>query len=458
MIKRNKIPTILGVLVLLGGLFGGVILLNKAQIFRIGASPTITPKDIRVGNISDTSATVSWITEDQTTDFISYGDTQKIGTIINETQDDSKFTTHSITITGLLPSTVYYYKINSNGTTFDNGGTPWQFTTGPSISSQSQNSYTVSGSVITASGTPAKRAIVYITINGYLVSTLASDAGNYVVQLSQVRQLDLDSYANIDPTNTLLEIYIENESSDIATAKIYPQAANPVPTLVMGQDKDFRSLESSSEGQNPDANLSLPETSTGESKFNVSETDTETSKTKSVTLESVNNGETVTSDQPEFFGNGTVGQQITITVHSSEEISGTTKVSSNGSWKWSPPSNLSEGAHTIIISWIDSSGITRTITRNFIVQAGEMPAFVSTPSATPTSTPLTTKTPTPTKSPTPTPTVKATATPKITATSLETSEPLPVTGEATPTLLFMAAGLTILAFSFYTWKISSKNL
>lgn len=322
---------------------------------------------------------------------------------------------------------------------------------------------------MTASGEPSKRALVYITINGYTISALTSDNGTFVLQLGVTRSPDLSKYASIDPAKTLLEVSATTETGEVVTAKIFPQSANPIPALVVGQDQDFRNLQPTMDGQNPNVNLNLPESASNASKFNVTSTNTNTTEAKSVTLESVSDGETINSDKPEFFGNGPSGTNITIEIHSEDNISGTSKVSSSGSWKWSPPSNLSAGAHTITISWVDALGIKRTLTRNFVVQAGELPAFEATPSAKPTASPIPTKSPTPTAKPTATPlpsgTPKATATPSIapsitpipTRTPIPTEAALPVSGTSTPTIMLFMMSLGILSFSFYTWRLYKEK-
>jgi len=457
MIKEKNIPTILGIVILLIGVFAGVFLLRTNQVFRIGASATAVPKDVRVSNLSDSSVTVSWITDDQTADFISYGETQNVGTVANETDNDQKFFTHSITITGLKAGTAYYYKIDSEGTDFDNNGVPWQFTTGPSLTGNGSSTL-VSGSVITATGQPSARTIVYITINGYLLSTLTSDTGSFVLQLNQTRTSDLSSYTTIDPTQTLLEVSVEGAGGEIATAKIYPQSANPIPTLVMGQDQDYRNLQPTNDSQNPNANLNLPETATSESKFDISTGSAIASTSaKSVILESLNEGETVTSTQPQFFGKGPGGEKITITVHSEQAVSGSVTIPSNGSWSWSPSTDLAAGTHSIIITWVDATGITRSLTRDFVVQAGEVPAFTAsgsgsspTPTATPTLTPLPTFAPIVTATPTPAATFSPT--PESTASTAA----VPVTGDLTPTLLLFMMGVVVLSFSFAVWKMSES--
>lgn len=442
MIKRNKIPTIIGIFILFVGVFAGVFLLRTTQIFRIGASATATPKDIRVSNLSDSSVTISWITGSAATDFLSWGKTQgNLGNIENESGSNQKFFTHSVTLTGLTANTTYFYKINSEGTNFDNSGIPWQFATVNTLSGN-QSVVPVSGSVISASGNVSKRAIVYINVNGYLLSTLTSDSGNFVLQLGQI--------PSIDPANTLLQVSVEAPDGETATAQIYPQSANPIPPLVLGQVQDYRSLQPTGSGQNPSANLSLPVNATTESKFDIS-TPSGTPKLTSVIIESITEGETVTSTQPQFFGKGPAGETISVTIHSAQAVSGTVQIPKSGSWSYSPSTPLSAGAHSITISWTDATGILRTLTRGFVVQAGEVPAFTASNSgSTPTPTATAIATVLPTVTPTPTPTPTRTASPSA------TPMPVPVTGDLTPTLLLFMMGVVVISFSVFVWKFSEN--
>src|SRR5258706_1477468 len=447
--KENKIPTILGIIILLAGTFLGVFDVNMTQVFKIGASPQTAPKDIRLSNINDSSATISWVTDGETTDFLNWGTTQNnVSQIEKEDNQNSKFFVHSITLTGLTANTNYYYKINSNGTSYDSGGIPWQFTTGSTLD-LNKSSMPVSGSVISPSGQPAKRALVYLNLSGYLASTITSDTGNFVLQLANIRSNDLKSYVQIDPKNSLLEISVQSGQDGVSSAKIFPQSANPIPAMVLGQVYDLRNLPPNLDGQSPGVNLQLPESATPESKFNT-ENSTGSGKPTSVILENITEGETVTSTQPQFFGKGPAGENLTITVHSETPITDTVQVPNNGSWSWTPPAGLSAGAHTITISWIDVSGITRSLTRDFIVQAGEAPAFTASQSGA-TATPKALQSASPEASPTATP--KATITPKPTASA--SAQPVPVTRELTPTLVLSIMGIAIMIFSFAVWKLAA---
>jgi hypothetical protein len=450
MVKKNTIPTILGVIILILGAFAGVFFLKSSTTFKIGADAAAAPKNIRVANITDSSATISWTTDKATVNFLLWGTAAaSVTKTENEDSSGAKFFSHSITLTGLAANTTYFYKINSDGATYDNSGTAWQFKTGASLGSV-KNSLLMSGSVINASGTPEKRALVYADIGGYLLSTQTSDTGNYVFQLASARTTDLQAYAEVEPSQTLVQISVQATPTGISSAQIYPQSGNPVPPMIIGQTYDFKNEPVNNAGDIPDADLNLPQDEEKQSKFNVTVPD-ETPKPTSVILESLADGEVITSTQPQFFGKGPEGVQLVIEVHSEESIKANVNIPESGSWSYEVPTDLAPGEHTITISWVDLSGITRFLTRNFVVKAGEIPAFTASQSGS-------TATPSPTTvasgSPTPVPSV--TASPTLSPTATPTALPVPVTGDLTPTLLLFIMGLVITSFSFIVWKVAEN--
>ena len=440
-VKKSKLPTILGVVILLIGTFFGVFLINSRQIFRLGAEGASSPKDIRVSNTTDTSVTISWVTEVESLGFVLWGSSESVIDNVEKESDQKSFT-HSVTIDGLKAQTKYFYKINSDGTLFDNQGISWQVTTGTALG-LNKSSILVSGSVLTATGQTVKKSLVYANVGGYMFSTLSSDTGNYVFQLSNTRTSDLGNYFPINESQTLIELFVQTGSQGVSSAQVFPQSANPAPPLILGQTHDFRSLPPSKSDGVPSASLELPNEIESESKFLVPENLDSQSSTEVVTLENISEGESVTSTQPEFLGDGPSGETLTIKVESENPITETVKVSTNGSWKWSPPTDLAEGIHKITITWKDVNGITRSLTRNFVVQAGEAPAFEASASGS-------TATPTPTSTVKPTTTAKASVTP--TASPTGTLPPTPETGSLTPTMLFSILGLGVIALSFAIWK------
>jgi len=444
--KKNNIPTLLGIVLLVFGLAAGILLVQNRQIFRLGTAPQASPKDIRITNITDSSFTISWATDKETGGFILWGETENslTKTELNEIGEISD--THSVTVQGLFPDKTYYFEISSDGANFDNSGIPWQITTGPELLDQAISN-SISGTILTATGTPAEKAIVYVTLAGASpLSTTTSQNGSWVVPISSARNQNLTSFIEINGTTTLIEISVQASSRGVATAQIYPASAKPAPPIILGESMDFKNEPASETGGVPKANINLPDGADPSSGFEVSD-DIASPSAETVTLESLDEGEVVTSTEPEFFGEGPPGTAITITIES-DPVTDQTTISSSGSWSWNPPEELSEGSHKITITWRDASGILRTLTRTFVVQAAEGPAFESTPSATPTSTP--TASPSPTASPTPT----ASATPTVTPTS--TASGIPDSGNLKPTVLYSIMGLGLIIFSltlgFFTFR------
>jgi hypothetical protein len=428
---KSKIPTIIGISILIIALAVGVALVQFRQVFRLGAAGGTAPKNVRVANIADTQVSISWVTEKESQGFVKWGASQS--SLMDTSQDETEETsfTHMVTLRDLSPQKTYFFKINSGGDDFDNSGSPWQVKTGPALSVPTNLSL-VSGSVLTATGLPAKNSLIYISVSGSLLSTLTSQGGTWVIPLSRARSANLSSFLTIDPARTLLEISVDAGPDGVSSAKIYPQSANPVPPMILGEVYDWKNLGPTAQGSLTSAEVNLPGESTPSSRFQVPSGGTGR-ETAAVTLDSTEAGEVVTSTRPEFFGSGPSGTKLSIELKSTP-VSVSVSIPSSGEWKWSPTSPLEPGTHTITLSWRDAGGILRSLTRTFIVQAAEGPAFVSTPSATPTFKPTAT----------PTPTIKPTATP--------TAPPTPESGGLTPTLLLFIMGISTMAFGVFLWR------
>jgi len=144
------------------GVVVGVFLVRNRQIFRLGASGEITPKDVRVTNITESSLTVSWTTDKETSGAVSFGKNEMLGqTLLSEVEGQA--TLHSAVLTGLDPESGYFIKINSNETEFDNNGVPWQASTGP-ILEPTTETVVVSGKILDTDGNPAGGVLVYVEI------------------------------------------------------------------------------------------------------------------------------------------------------------------------------------------------------------------------------------------------------------------------------------------------------
>lgn len=439
----RKIPTIIGILILVLGTAAGIILVATSKQFKLGASPDITPQDVRITNISSSSFTVSWITDKPTIGYIMYG-TSKDSINQNTPAPQVAQSIHWIQVQSLTPGAQYFFKINSAGSEFDNNGIPWTGNTAPQISQAQPPSSMISGSVEDQGGLPAVGVAVYVTIQGVSpLSAITSSTGSWVIPLNTARTTDLGNYATISPDNSLLQIFVQGGIAGVSTAQAYPKAANPTPTIKLGQIYDFRNQTSPTQTETPGSSLNLPQTATGSSSFNLNQIASTSGATKTVTITSIKNGETISTTKPQIIGNGSPGTKVTITVKSTPQ-SATVTVGPDGTWLWTPPANLDPGTHTLTVSWTDASGILQTLTRTFTVQASGGPAFVATPSATPTATLGGIILPTPT----PTSTLSGAARVTLPATG----GAIPISGSLTPTLALSMMGIGLVVSSFILWK------
>ncbi len=447
--NKSKIPTILGILILITGVAVGVFILQQQQTFKLGASPEASPKNIEITNITSESFTVSWTTDKETIGYLKWGKKKPNENNSYQAEKTAK-NIHQISLHNLEPNTNYSFIINSDGKDHDNNNIPWQVKTGPPLPPP-QKTNIISGKVILPTGQPASNKLVYLNAAGISpLSTLTSSNGDWVIAISNARSNSLNSYANIDE-NTLLEILIQGGPSGIASAQIYLKAANPTPPITLGKIHDFRSETGSHQEEIPASQINLPEETEKDikSKFVVPAVEKE-EETSSVTLDSIEDGEIIFTNDPEFFGKGPSGNSIKITVES-DLISDELTIPSSGAWKWSPPKELEPGEHKITISWVDKTGILRTLTRTFIVQAAENePAFESTPSGnepSPTPTIKPTQTPKPTATATPKVTTSPTSTPRVSIPSTDSATP--IAGNPIPTIIMLLFGTVFLFLGIF---------
>lgn len=436
MFKKRTIPTILGILVLIIGVAAGILLVESRRVFRLGAEPEISPKNVRVTNVSDTSFTVSWTTDKQTQGFVRWGEGAKsLEKIAVDSEDIASFT-HSVDLENLAPLTAYYLQINSGGVDFDNSGIPWQVKTGAKIFTAPPSSI-IFGTILTPATLPAKNVLVYVSVGGGSpLSTLTTDDGSWTIPISAARTQSLDAYLPIDETSTLVEISVQAGPLGIASAQIYPAAARPVPPITVGQVHDFKNLPPLKTGEIPESSVGLPSEPTPSSGFQVE--DEVIKEGETVTLASIQEGDVITTSELRFQGEGPPGAILTLTIES-EPITQQVTIDGSGNWKLDLSQGLSEGLHKITITWRDASGILKTIERTFTVQAAETEA---TPTPTSTPTPKPTATPSPTATPTPTP------------TRLATTAAMPESGSLTATFLLSIMGLASIIFGGVLFTLS----
>ena len=455
-LMAKRIPTLIGVLILLGGLVAGVILVNNRQGFLTKAGPTESPKNVKITNNGADTFTVSWTTDTPVTGFIKYSEnpakiTSPAGDIRDQISGSSQsYTNHYVTVTGLNPATTNYFLIGSGSQMYDDSGKPFQVRTGPTVIAPPED--VISGKVVGADGNPVNNAIVYVeTEGGQTLSAMTKVDGTWRLNLALSRD-STGAVLTYDTAAAVLSIFVQAGISGSATAITNTGLAKPVPDIVLGKNQNFVTATEASGSGTLDAGTVKSEGFGNIAQEAAPVAAPEATETGSLTVSyPALNGEMIATSSPEFRGNTAPGTTIRITVQSSVELTQMIKADKNGLWQWTPPQSLDPGVHTLTLEYTDTNNIFQRIVRTFTVLAagdlGGLPAFVSTPSGS--ITPTITVTPTPTLSGRPsvtpliTPSVASTRAANMPAT---TSSNLESTGSLGITILMGSLGVVLLLF------------
>jgi len=196
-------------------------------------SATVEP---RVSNVADKSFTVSWISQSAEQGQVNWGTDPAA---LDQTAEDDRGAatlndTHHVTISGLTADTAYFFTVASGGVTYDDGGTPFEVTTGPSLAFTMPEM--VSGQVFKADGTTlAEGAIVYAQIgtsSSQVLSGLTDASGTWALDIAPARATDFQGYyahADEDDLSCQIQGAADGSRSDvvtIATAKAGAPAVN----------------------------------------------------------------------------------------------------------------------------------------------------------------------------------------------------------------------------------------
>lgn len=481
-LMKTRIPTILGLGVLIIGVVAGVLLVGEGTGgFLPRADADKTPEQVRITNITDTSFSVSFTTRAPTMGLLEYGESAKnLEQKILDDRDQlsgesSLYRTHHITVTNLKPSTMYYFRIGTGGRRFfDNNKSPFTVRTSrPGLEPSEADS--AQGKIRTPAASPANGSLIYITSPGASpLSAYAKQDGSWNIALSQMRTQDASAIFSID-SNTDLKIQVIGVDGESLDASIKYRQLNLLGELQFGQDvsqllasDDF--IEEDDLTQNEFDDEIVDDTLTDETdapEGNVlddllSETDRFGTLPQSeiTIIYPAKEDEIVSATQPEISGKAPPSSVLQIEVNSENTYYDVVETDAQGNWSWSPPDDLEPGSHSVTIRYTDENGVQQVETRTFLVQADSTyPSFVSTPSgelAEPSPTPTLTPSPTPTPTPTPVPTPVTVITPKPSPSLISypaTKAAQPVSASSGPFWLMGAGALFFSGLGIAWWVI-----
>lgn len=406
----RKIPTVVGLLILLGGLVAGIILVNNRQGLQTKAGPTESPKNVKITNASTNTFSVSWTTDTPVTGFLRYSENPgKVTTPAGDIRDQisgsaQAYTNHYVNITSLKADTTYYFVIGSGPQTYNDSGKPFQTRTGPQVIPPPED--VITGKILTGNSDPVNGAIVYVDIEGGTsMSTVTKTDGTWRLNLASARTTD-GQVLTYDKTNAILSMFVQAGSNGTATAITDTGKDNPVPDIVLGKNQSF--IDTLPALSSEQATAAAQKVGEGFQQLAAIPTQTVEVNLPSEATGSLQivypalNGEMIATSSPELSGKAIPGTDIQITVHSAVEQTQLIKADANGIWAWTPPQGLEPGIHSMTLSYKDENGVMQTIERTFTVLAADsnagLPAFTATPSgntqeASPTAYPFLTETP-----------------------------------------------------------------
>lgn len=422
----QKIPTLIGLFLLIGvigSLIGGVEFVSQLNT---QAAATVIPSQIKVSSITDSSAVISWLTESEVTGFIELTSPKK--QLFYDQRDKEgkldKYKTHFVSLTGLSPQTIYSFTINSHNRAFPQ--TTLSFKTHLPLPGGSglEPAY---GSVETTSGMPTTGAIIILTpVGGQPLAALTQSSGSWIVSLNIARTIDGGAYLSLTEDRLDEEIVIDYPGP---ATSAFTDTLNdsPVPNIVIGKQYDFRREQ----GNNFEKTSFLAK-SPNSSVLGVNISPTPLPAPSPLTITQPRSNAALPTDLPLFQGTGIPGNPVTLTIGITHPFSTSIKIDADGLWRFTPPKPLGAGKHSITASSKDKSGRPVALTHMFeIFKSGTQVLGDATPSAT--------LSPQPSLTPTLTPILSDTPTPESTSDG----QPMPVSGNELPTLIILISGFVL---------------
>jgi hypothetical protein len=238
--NKIRIPTFLGLGLILLGTGVGIYLSNQNQNIATVAAPDEASQNILITNLEDDSITISWQTDNPAVGYVSYGlksvDEQN-ALDDRDTSVPTPQTLHYVTIKDLTPQTIYKYRVVSGRL---NNQPIAEFVTASPTKKQN-NLKPIIGSVLDGN-TPLKEGVAYLFIPGMTPqSALIKDLGSFILPVSFARKEDLTDVFNLTQETAKIEI----KSSDKRRGSIHfkvdlkSQEGKIVGPIKLGQDLDL---------------------------------------------------------------------------------------------------------------------------------------------------------------------------------------------------------------------------
>jgi len=442
-IWSKRIPTLLGILLIVVGIGITSYLVESGVILTSKAGPSETAQNIRITNVTDRSFTVSFTTEAPVIGSINFGKDKNLGQTALDDRDRQgvlkEHKIHHITVKNLDSSSDYYFSITSGSKEFLQKDEPFIVKTAAVSSGSFDGGKTIKGKVVLPNGdSPAEAAVYLNSDNSQTLSTLVKEGGFYSLSTNSLKTEDLTSYFTFSD-EIVFRLLVLGEDSLTSNARFNSSESEELPVITLGSDYDFTQ-----------SNLSTASSSASIGFSSLAAQESTTGKIPKINIPKSN--QTFTDSQPKFSGTALPNSTVDITINSLENIKTQVVTDIYGNWSFRPTTPLSPGEHTITIITRDASGILRTIAQSFTVFASGSQV---TESATPSAMPIVTPTSIPISTPIPTiiPTIPVSPTLGPIATITPVISPIPSPGNST-SIIFGLFGIGLSILGFFIFLIS----
>ncbi|NTV21945.1 MAG: hypothetical protein HGB03_00015 [Candidatus Yonathbacteria bacterium] len=213
-----------------------------------GAVPDTTPPTLSLISVNpaETTAAVSWTTDESADSVVEYGLT---GTYGSTASSASLTASHSLALSGLTAGTTYHYRVSSTDAS-DNTATSDDatFTTDPEGSTPEEVVFHTTGEAFSAILTVADGAVIEWTFHDGTTSSSASPTKNYGTEGSRENRL------TVTPWSALTEVNIGYDGGDDGTLP-NPHLVQQNVTAVDGMEYMAPHLRVWASSQNPVTSL-----------------------------------------------------------------------------------------------------------------------------------------------------------------------------------------------------------
>lgn len=173
------------------GLLVSLALVSGNIQTRSQASPSFLPTEIKLANVTENSASVSWLTEKATVGSVVYSlnlDLNAEMTVGDDRGITTVSTLHQITLKNLKPGTNYYFQLISGDRAYDNGGKPYVLRTIQHTGVTPTAPFIIRGKLET-------EGLVYFSFNDSLpVSAFSDPSGRFLLTINNAVKKDLSGY------------------------------------------------------------------------------------------------------------------------------------------------------------------------------------------------------------------------------------------------------------------------